>query len=392
MSSVLPMFDKQESPLSFLEEAYQSLGYKDGTLLDAVNYPDPLTKEGKEWLEKGDWLTLAYKAGADKVFFVENDPVLVFSAFEDTPSEEQLLNRFRRIWCMARSQCLFIALPGEPRVYKLNKLPAQDIEVLRKTSELAIVRKVSDVAEKLQEYNRERVESRQLFADERFGTLDQRADKRLIQDLKAVRQSLLKKGLEPQYAHALIGRSIFIRYLEDRSVLLPQYFEQVASQNPIWKEILSQAQEKPILSTSGESRRYYRVLQNKEFTYALFRQLSTNFNGDMFPKVDEEENRVDEDHLKLIRNLLLGDSDEKEPSLFFWAYDFEIIPIELISSIYEEFYHKSNVYRPNTKKQDDKGTHYTPSVLVEHVLSQVMSEECLISDPKILDRYNHIKW
>ncbi len=50
MSSVLPMSDQQELPLSFLEEAYESLGYKDGTLLDAVNYPDPLTKEGKEWL------------------------------------------------------------------------------------------------------------------------------------------------------------------------------------------------------------------------------------------------------------------------------------------------------------------------------------------------------
>ena len=195
----------------------------------------------------------------------------------------------------------------------------------------------------------------------------------------------MEKGLEPQYANALIGRSIFIRYLEDRKVLLPEYFERVAHQNPIWQEILSREQEKPILSASGESRRYYRVLQDKEFTYALFRQLSTNFNGDMFPDVDEEESRVDEVHLKIIRNLLLGDSDEKQPPLFFWAYDFEIIPIELISSIYEEFYHKSNVYHPNAKKQDDKGTHYTPSVLVEHVLSQVIGEEYLISDPKILD-------
>ena len=192
MSNVLPMFDKRESPLSFLEEAYQSLGYKEGTLLDAVNYPDPLTEEGKEWLGKGDWLALAYKAGAKKVFFVENDRVLVF-LIQSMPSNEQLLNMFRRTWCMARPQCLFIALPGELRVYKLNRLPTQDVETLQRTSELAVVKKVSDVAGKLQKYNRERVESRELFADERFGTLDQRADKRLIQDLKAVRHRFGKR-------------------------------------------------------------------------------------------------------------------------------------------------------------------------------------------------------
>src|SRR5437879_3088650 len=46
-----------------------------------------------------------------------------------------------------------------------------------------------------------------------------KGDKRLIQDLKTVRESLLATDLEPKYAHALIGRSIFICYLEDRSII-----------------------------------------------------------------------------------------------------------------------------------------------------------------------------
>jgi hypothetical protein len=84
---------------------------------------------------------------------------------------------------------------------------------------LDVVRKAADVAETLQAYRREQVETGRLFQEKRFGDLEQRADKRLIQDLKLVRQALLNTGLKPRYAHALIGRSIFIRYLEDREIL-----------------------------------------------------------------------------------------------------------------------------------------------------------------------------
>lgn len=391
MSSVPQELNEGESPRKFLDEVYQSLGYQDGTLLSAVAEPDAETRE--EWLEKGDWLALAKKAGAEKVFFVNNDPVLVFCEFQHVPDDKDLLEKFRRIWCMARPQCLFIALPGELRVYRLNRPPPREIEILRQEQQIVLVQSVAEVAERLQAYRREQIESGRLFADERFGGIDQRADKRLIRDLKAVRKSLLNKGLEPMYAHTLIGRSIFIRYLEDRGIIDPEYFEKIAENNPIWQEKLSQEPERPDLAPGSEKRRYYRVLSDKEFTYALFRQLADDFNGDMFPKDPDEEKAVDQEkHLRLLRNFLLGDSDPQQPKLFFWAYDFAIIPIELISSIYEEFYHKENIYRPDErkkatkrKKQDDVKTHYTPSVLVEYVLSHLLPKECLATGPKILD-------
>ncbi len=101
---------------------------------------------------------------------------------------------------------------------------------------------------------------------------------------------------------------------------------------------------------------------------------------------------IQKDHLELIQRSLVGDADKWQRTLFLWAYDFEIIPIELISSIYEEFYHKENISRLNTKKgvrqgkrQDDMKTHYTPSVLVEHVLSHLLPRERLATKPTILD-------
>lgn len=67
-------------------------------------------------------------------------------------------------------------------------------------------------------------------------------------------------------------------------------------------------------------------------------------------------------HLALLCSFLRGDSLDSQLSLFFWAYQFDVIPIELLSSIYEEFYHSENV-------NDDKGTHYTPPTLVSFVLA-----------------------
>jgi hypothetical protein len=345
-------------------------------LLDAVSQPGPGSVEALEWLEKGDWLALAQKVGAEKVFFVHNDPVVVFRDFADEPNEEDLIKAFRRAWCMARPQHLFISRPGILEVYSLNQSPPRKVEDWQP---IDVARTIPEVTKKLNIYRREQIETGHFLADKRFGDVDDRADKRLIEDLKTVRKALFDANLKNRrYAHALIGRSIFVRYLEDRGILTPAYFqERVARENPVWQAILAEEPEKPDLMLDLGKRRYDRILRDKAFTYALFDQLANDFNGDMFPRDKEEEAAVSQDHLNLLRGFLLGESSSQQLRLFFWAYDFEIVPIELISSIYEEFYHKAN--------EDDKGTHYTPSVLVDYVLSQVLSSKRLATNPRILD-------
>lgn len=379
MDSSVQLLGQHEPSRSFLDEAYQALGYKKGALFNALRLPISGASESEEWLEKGDWLALAQEVGAQKVFFVNNDPVIVFCELPSRHDIRAQIDMFRRAWCMARPQCLFMAFPDELRVYSLNRPPAQNMEEWKKIEPLELVKQIANVAEKLHEYRREQVESGRLFAENRFGSIGERADKRLIQDLKIIRQWLLDTGLDVKHTHALIGRSIFIRYLEDREILTPIYFEQVAKENPYWQELLSRKPEKLDLMSDWEKRRYYNVLLDKDFTYALFEQLARDFNGDMFPKDEEEKSKVDQkNHLEPLRGFLLGDADPQRPTLFFWAYDFKIIPIELISSIYEEFYHRSNI-------EDANGTYYTPSVLVEYILSQILIKERLKNNPKILD-------
>lgn len=372
-----------ESSRELLDTAYRELGYLDGVLLDASVRPSSRPEETDVWLEKGDWLTMAASLGAEKILFVNNEPVIVFCEAPDN-NQQTLLGIYQQAWCMSRPQCLFIASPGVLTAYSLNQLPAQTVEDWGSIKALEVVYRATEIAERLRAFHREQVESGRLFLEKDFGNLEQRADKQLIMDLRSVRKSLLDivPKIDPKYVHALLGRSIFVRYLEDRGVLTPEYFQKIAEDprhpkwTPEWSTLTNQSDDLD-LSPSSKHRRYARILQNKDLTYAVFNQLSDHFNGDLFPRDQEEEDAVTIEHLQRLRGFLLGNVDLDQPKLFLWAYDFEIIPIELISNIYEEFYQQSD--------DRDKGTHYTPSVLVEYVLTRVLTPERLAGKPRILD-------
>ena len=368
------------SASELLEVAYTALDLDKGELLSADSSPSSVNNL-EQWLNKGDWLNLAKQVGAEKVFFVGDDPVIVFARSES--QDPAILKKiFNRIWCMARPQRLFLASQGELAVYDLTAPPIKKDQDWEINKPLAVARSISEVATELKSYRREKIESGKLFEEERFGHVDQRADQSLVRNLKIVRAKLTEsnsgKALARKYAHALIGRSIFIRYLEDREILDRDYFENVASTNSRWQAILDKSIDKKDIDPDMEKLLYPRVLEDKEFTYALFEKLSEDFNGDMFPSDPEEKEAVDVNHLELLQGLLRGDVSDQQ-SLFFWAYRFDIIPIELISSIYEEFYLTSNADSGN------HGTHYTPSSLVRFVLAKVLTPECLDKNPRVLD-------
>jgi type I restriction-modification system DNA methylase subunit len=368
---------KEHSSAALLEKAYSDLGYAEGDLWDTNIHPSDVGTEN--WLEMGDWLVLAKRVGAEKILFVRNNPVIVFARC-DRDEAETLRQIYNKIWCMARPRLLFLAKLGELAVYDLADKPARTLEEWQERSALDVVKNISEVAETLKAYRREQVESGRLFEEKRFGDPRHRADKSLIQDLKKVRYALIEKdlgGKNLKYAHALIGRSIFIRYLEDRGILTPEYFYGVAKDNHQWHAILEQPFEKIDINQEMENLLYPRVLSDKAFTFALFERLARDFNGDMFPQDPEEQTVVTQDHLLLLKRFLKGDSDPQQ-KLFFSAYRFDIIPIELISSIYEEFYHVQ-------KGGNTQGSFYTPPALVEFILFHVLTLERLEENPKIMD-------
>ena len=370
------------SPASLLNKAYESLGYSDvegERFFGAQDRPTGLSE--KDWTEKGDWLVLAHEVGAERVFFLENNPVAVFARL-DVDDAEVFRHFYNQVWSMSRPRLLFLARPGEIAVYDLAQRPPKDQDDLKRLKPLEIARSVAEVAQRLKAFRREEIEAGRIFeAEYRFGDLKNRADKALISDLKEVRRQLIQSGLggkHLQYAHALIGRSIFIRYLEDRGVLTRAYFSEVARDEPRWQRALEKRPAELVCEQGETGPLFPRVLASKTFTYALFRKLADDFNGDMFPNVGEEEKTVRQRHLNLIRDLMYGEVGPQR-LLFFYAYRFKIVPIELISSIYEEFYHEVSGSRRS------QGAYYTPPALVEFVLSQALPPDRLAENPRILD-------
>jgi len=370
------------SPDELLKAAYNHLEFDRGALLPATRQPQ--SGNAGDWLDRGDWQSLAAQVGAEKLFFVDRDPVIVF-AKSGTASAKDLRKLYEQIWCMSRPQLLFLASPGQLDVFDLTKAPPRLDESLSNHSRLIQTAKsIVEVQSKLAAYHRERVETGAVFGDERFRNSANRADRALIRDLKVVRHQLAavvsSRDVKPElrHLHSLIGRAIFIRYLEDREILLPAYFEKIAEGRKEWTKLLAQPPSAPALEPRLAGLRFLRVLQNKDFTYALFDQLARDFNGDTFPIDQEERKRVQQGHLDKLRGFLLG-STSAQQELFFFAYRFNVIPIELISTIYEEFYNE------RTGKDRNQGSHYTPPALVEFLLAHTLTPEVLSKKPRVLD-------
>ena len=367
---------------NLLESSIDQLDFRQGQLHEVSKTSKP--HDNEDWLNLGDWFTAAEKAGAEKLFFVDNNPVVVFARCGQADLSK--IEAFNRLWCLSRPRILFLETEGELSVIDLAQAPVHhdgsgDVPQLKT---LATLNSINDVSQHLQDFHRDHVESGKVFEKGRFGDIKNRADKALIADLKTVRRELLSQGLSSSYAHALIGRSIFIRYLEDRRILTKEYFESVAEKSNEWWNMLNEPSLKDNFDFSGIHALYPRVLQDKSFTYALFRRLSNDFNGDMFPDINNEEQFVEDRHLNLIQDLLYGDAG-KQKKLFFFSYKFDIIPLDLISAIYEEFYHSSSDQKEKKSKARQDGAYYTPPVLAEFVCSRLLSPEVLQQSPRILD-------
>jgi len=347
----------------FLNAVYRELEFETGEgyfrLADEIKIRSLL---------QSSWIDQARSLDADSIFFVGDYPTVLFFNLDvnlsndSTEIEDKIRELHVKIWNTNLIPLFFVALPGEIRIYSAYQRPARDVDIwLASRRTLERIKQISNLIQ-MRDYSRPAIESGLIF-DRKRASFDRRnrVDQWLLKNLRLLRQGLEGENNEKrEFAHALIGRSIFIRYLEDRKVLVKGYF--------LDKRI----------SRNRDYRCYTDVLVNKGDTYNFFRKLGNDFNGDLFPLSEEEEETVSEDDLQILRDFLLGKSMEGQPDLLFWAYRFNIIPTELISSIYEEFYHEYG-------GEEDKGTHYTPMPLVDLILTETLTNERLEANASVLD-------
>lgn len=351
-----------ESTEDFLREVATRLGFTTGEgwyALDDLGVGVDISKAG--------WLEQARELNAKAIFFVRDSPTALFFQLdadlgaETADTEEQIRTLHLEVWNTSWIPLFFVALPGELRVYSAHQKPIRDSETWNTEERwLARVSELSLIAEKLRDFSRANIETGEVFRTRKHDfNRENRVDQWLLKNLQLLRNRLQGARREKrEYVHALIGRSIFIKYLEHRSVLVPEYFASVKQ--------------------DASFRAYDDFLHRKSDTYQFFRELRKDFNGDLFPLSPDEESAISDPDVQLLRDFLTGQSLGDQPDLFFWAYRFDIIPVELISNIYEEFYHEHN-------DVEDSGTHYTPTPLVDFVLGQTLTPERLQGEARVLD-------
>ncbi|HHP7246176.1 MAG TPA: N-6 DNA methylase [Elainellaceae cyanobacterium] len=307
----------------------------------------------------------------DGILYQDKSPYVYFKEVSSIdPVEMRRLHR--KLWNQGIAPLLVVVSPSDFHVYSSLTLPAKEDEEVSDGDRLVeILSRTADVLE-LRQF------TRSLQFGEFFRQKPQsfnpklRVDRYLLENLEAARERLREPvegvTLELKVIHALLWRTIFICYLTDRRIIDSRYFKKVGAGGV---GSLLQLLEEFSPETS------------KELLYGrLFQQLKQDFNGDLFEgDLLEESKLIKNDHIRTLNSLLRGDDlSSGQLSLGFWAYDFNVIPIETISGIYERF-----LEGEDAKQKRQSGTYYTPRFLAEIVLDTALEKFASLLDKKFLD-------
>ncbi|HIP33689.1 MAG TPA: endonuclease [Bacteroidia bacterium] len=276
----------------------------------------------------------------------------------DTETLKTISNTHKKIWNYKKVVFLYVYSDTEIRIYNCAEKPliisSEKFDYQKELKKLEIKSYILSDKEKLEELNN-------LFSTIAIDTgiiwtieeaelirkkinLQRRVDKYLVESLIRTAKQLQDEGLEIDFIHKIIMRSLFLLYLEDRGATNEIFYSKIRK----------------------GAKSYFDILDNVEDTYALFEKLEDYFNGNVFT-LGKGEARATKKQLQLIKKCFINGNDNTTQIQLFSdrLFNFKIIQIELLSEIYENFLSEIN---PELKQQT--GTYYTPPSLVELILNE----------------------
>jgi len=307
------------------------------------------------------------KLGVTDVYELDGSPCIYFKSVGNEPSAERIAQWHKAAWNHGLARMLWVCTPTQICVFNAFAPPPEDLAGLE-SPDVLLFRSVADQLEALKSklLTRERIESGEFW----FGPIGRRInrhtriDEQLAEDLTLAASRLVARGLGGIQAHRLLLRTVFIAYLEAKGILPDELFDGLGVDT--FEDVLSS------------------VTKTRKF----FGRMTETFNGDLFPPPPKDATLVEEltqERLRIPQCILARTHlTTLQQSFKFWRYDFSVIPIELISSIYEKFIHTAT---PDQARK--RGTHYTPANIVDFVLSQTFDDGLfdgkLPPDAKVLD-------
>lgn len=185
-------------------------------------------------------------------------------------------------------------------------------------------------------------------------------DKELVSTLETLKKQLdkaLLKLIPDEYernevVQALIDRTLYIKYLEDNHIINSYFYNHYFKDSTLNYEKL--------------------LLNDKLDLNTLFEVIHEIFNNSLFERPTIDNEYLTKDVRTLIANSFNTDLNTGQLKLF--HFQFDILPVEFISYIYEVFL---------SDKQKENGIYYTPKKLAQLIIDEVICEDKIgsILDP-----------
>lgn len=306
--------------------------------------------------------------GAHAVFFEAErhgrpPAAQAFIFLSSGPSEDAAFAHLhRRLWSWGGVPLIYRKSPGLVQLFRCAHKPdfASDdgIPVCRPVRTLKLA---SEIAATEAWWDASRLRNGTLWDDPAVCDLmlssTKSAHRRLVEAVRKLNQELGEEHLlSPGLRRRLLILSLLIAYLEERKVLLPDFF----------------ARHLP------GAKRFFEVLGNGPALVAMLGDLEERFNGHVFSLSPADRDTLSASpHLGRFARLVEA-HEETDGQLTFWQlYSFRDLPVELISHIYQLFV------------SDIDSSVYTPPALVRLILEEALSwdrlDRLIARDEVILD-------
>ena len=235
-----------------------------------------------------------------------------FKSEPEAPSGEQVAEWHREIWNRGFAPLLWVVSPEKIELYNGFGRPRQSGNATE--HRLRTFERVESKLEELDAFaGRLAMETGRFWQESDASKIDRKTsvDRQLLSDLAVLERDLVKADMSRPDAQGLIGRSIFAQYLIDRRIVTPRRLANVYGHGTLAA-----------------------ILRDRRATKRLFDWLRETFNGDMFPSKGSSVPRAS--YLHRVADFLEA-VDPDSGQMTFFPYRFDVIPVELISSIYEQF-------------------------------------------------------
>ena len=321
------------------------------------------------------WLHAARAAGVKGTYFFRTSPedkaVSAAVHVAEVASLEEAKALHRKLWNQGVSPFLIVILPAEIRVFTGFSYDPAHPKVGEVIDAIPAGDTIETIVNALSAFTSEAINRGEIWeANTKHLGAENRVDTTLLRNLLDLSNLLCEQySLSRDASHSLIGKFVYFSYLRAREILSDKWL--VAEVGLRGDQIF---QEEVFSSSIAHS--HFRKLSDA---------VEARFNGKLFPIRWGTEGAPKAEAVQKVARVFAGEEAlSRQGHLSFKAYDFASVPVEFLSSIYEQFLHVAD--GDNLASDPEKqGAHYTPESLADYLVTEVNSISTLKQGMKVLD-------